>query len=207
MGRASAAKDRLIAAACDLMRNRGYGAIGVAEICAQADVRKGSFYHFFASKQALTIEVIDAHWQGQREAWAATLGADAPALTRLERLFVLQAEGQAKTKESSGAVDGCMLANLALELSGQDEVVRKHLEQVFDEQIDLVRSALEDATAEGAIPAGAAGRATARALVAQLEGMVLFAKLADDPRVLDDLWAQARMLLGASEDDSVTTGG
>ena len=33
-------------AACELMHNRGYGSIGVAEICARADVRKGSFYHF-----------------------------------------------------------------------------------------------------------------------------------------------------------------
>ncbi|MFF5210771.1 TetR/AcrR family transcriptional regulator [Streptosporangium sp. NPDC000396] len=197
MGRTSTARDRLVAAACDLMRSRGYGAIGVAEICARADVRKGSFYHFFESKQALTIAVIDAHWKGQRETWAATLGADVPALTRLERLFALQAEGQARLKESGGVVDGCMLANLALELSSQDDIVRKHLEQVFDEQIDLVRSALEDAAEEGAIPAGAADRPTARALVAQLEGMVLFAKLADDPQVLDGLWAQARMLLGA----------
>ena len=38
---------------------------------------------------------------------------------------------------------------------------------------------------------------TARALVAQLEGQVLFAKLHNNPRVLDDLWPQCRKLLSS----------
>ncbi|HCU50381.1 MAG TPA: TetR family transcriptional regulator, partial [Micromonosporaceae bacterium] len=47
MGRSSTARERILAAACELMLSRGYGSIGVAEICARADVKKGSFYHFF----------------------------------------------------------------------------------------------------------------------------------------------------------------
>ncbi|MFD6676979.1 TetR/AcrR family transcriptional regulator [Rhodococcus zopfii] len=46
MGRFSDARERLLAASGDLMHQLGYAAIGVAEICARAGVRKGSFYHF-----------------------------------------------------------------------------------------------------------------------------------------------------------------
>lgn len=197
MGRPSTARERLLDSACELMHSRGYGSIGVAEICARADVRKGSFYHFFESKQALTIEVINTHWHAQRAAWIAVLDATGPALARLEELFREQMAGQRQAKETGGVVNGCLLANLALELSTQDRAVQTRLEEIFDEQIDLIHLVMEEAEAQGAIPS--ANRSTARAVVAQLEGMVLFAKLANDPELLDDLWTQTRLLLRVPE--------
>jgi len=61
MGRTSTAKARLIATAMEIMYIRGYTAVGVHEICTQAGVHKGSFYHFFPSKQALVLAVIDTY--------------------------------------------------------------------------------------------------------------------------------------------------
>ncbi|MCX4584289.1 TetR/AcrR family transcriptional regulator [Streptomyces sp. NBC_01481] len=195
MGRTSTARERLLEAACGLILSRGYGTIGVAEICARADVRKGSFYHFFESKQALTIEAINAHWAAQQAGWVATLRSDGSAEGRLERLFLDQAAAQRTAKTEGGAVNGCLFGNLALELSTQDAVVQSRLTEIFDEQIDLVHATLADGAEQGTIPAQAATRATARAVLAQLEGMVMFAKLANDPSVLDGLWAQTSRLL------------
>ncbi|NUK54328.1 TetR/AcrR family transcriptional regulator [Streptomyces lunaelactis] len=195
MGRTSTARERLLDAACGLMLSRGYGTIGVAEICARADVRKGSFYHFFESKQALTIETINAHWAAQRPGWVATLRSDGSAEDQLERLFLDQAAAQRTAKTEGGAVNGCLFGNLALELSTQDAVVQTRLTEIFDEQIALVHATLADAAEQGTIPAPAATRDTARAVLAQLEGMVMFAKLANDPSVLDGLWAQTSRLL------------
>ncbi|MEW1590357.1 helix-turn-helix domain-containing protein, partial [Micromonospora vinacea] len=53
MGRTSDAKNKILDAAATLIEQRGYTALGVAEICAAAGVPKGSFYYFFESKQAL----------------------------------------------------------------------------------------------------------------------------------------------------------
>lgn len=195
MGRTSTARERLLEAAGELIHNRGYNSLGVAEICARADVRKGSFYHFFDSKQALTIEVVQRHWQDQRGQWAAALDGPEPPLERLRSLFEQQARAQAEAQRTAGAVNGCLLANLALELSTQDHVVQAHLNDIFDEQIAMLRSVLDQAARDGALPAAKATTGTARALLAQLEGMVLFAKLADDPAVLDDLWPQSALLL------------
>ncbi len=181
------------------MLTRSYGAVGVAEICAQADVRKGSFYYFFESKQALTLAAIDVHWEGQRESWLAILQAEAEALVRLRRLFEETAATQRAMREAGGMVNGCALANLALELSTQDHVVQARLQEIFAEQIALIEATLQDAAAEGSIPATSATHAIARAVVAQLEGMVLFAKLGNDPDILDDLWPQSLRLLGVAE--------
>lgn len=202
MGRTSDAKQRLLDAACDLMLTRSYGAVGVADICAAADVRKGSFYYFFESKQALTLAAIDIHWGRQRDAWQAILGTSEPALTRLHKLLREAAELQRVAQETRGRVSGCALANLALELSTQDETVQLRLQETFAEQIVMIEALLRDAAAEGSIPAQSATPAIARALVAQLEGMVLFAKLGNDAGVLDDLWAQTLRLLQVRDADA-----
>lgn len=57
---------------------------------------------------------------------------------------------------------------------------------------------LHEAAAEGTIPASSASRASARAVVAQLDGKALFAKLGNDPDVLDDPWSQTLRLLLAT---------
>jgi TetR/AcrR family transcriptional repressor of nem operon len=58
MGRTSDARDRLIESGQGLMHERGFTAVGVSEVCAHAGVNKGSFYHFFPSKQELALAVI-----------------------------------------------------------------------------------------------------------------------------------------------------
>ena len=47
MARPSQAKENLIKAATDLIWEHSYGSTSVDDICARAEVRKGSFYHFF----------------------------------------------------------------------------------------------------------------------------------------------------------------
>ena len=62
MGRRSDARNRLLEGADRLFRDQGFAAVGVAQLCAAAGVNKGSFYHFFPSKQALLLEVVAAAW-------------------------------------------------------------------------------------------------------------------------------------------------
>src|ERR1700681_3835681 len=54
-------RDRMGRTAARLFLARSYQSVGVNEICAEARVQKGSFYHFFPSKGDLVIAVIDHH--------------------------------------------------------------------------------------------------------------------------------------------------
>lgn len=62
MPRGSDAKDRLMQAAMDLIWTNSYGATSVDAICQKAGARKGSFYHFFASKSELAVKALEADW-------------------------------------------------------------------------------------------------------------------------------------------------
>ena len=51
-------KESLLAAAKKLFLTRGYAGTSVDAICSQAKVSKGSFYHFFDTKEELALAVL-----------------------------------------------------------------------------------------------------------------------------------------------------
>ncbi|MEU7076118.1 TetR/AcrR family transcriptional regulator [Streptomyces narbonensis] len=209
MGRTSDARERILTAAKTLLLSRGYSALGVAEICKAAGVPKGSFYYFFASKEELALAVIDEHWTEQRAAWTRALagagGADEGGvmdgdggvrpLRGLRRLYESTAAELREGQRNCGTVTGCLLGNLALEMSTGTAAVRERLREIFDEQVVLVEETVAEARGRGEVTVADAHEA-ARALVAQLEGQVLFAKLYDDVGRLDVLWPNSLALLG-----------
>jgi TetR/AcrR family transcriptional repressor of nem operon len=115
---------------------------------------------------------------------------------------VATAEMQNEALKGTGAVVGCLFGNLALEVSEQDDPVRARLQQIFEEQIDIVEDALREAQEAGELTV-ADTRESAKAVVAQIEGLVLFAKLYNDPGQLDSLWRSSMRLLGLDETAAV----
>ena len=124
MPRTSDARERIVNTAARLFVERSYHAVGVDELCAAADVRKGSFYHYFVSKSELAKAVIDLHARAfaKRLDRAPThAGGEAARGPRGDRPIQTGLESQ------FGRVVGCPFGNLAAELSTTDEDVRAHL--------------------------------------------------------------------------------
>ena len=180
-------RERLLDAAIDLMYARSYAGVGVQELCEHAGVKKGSFYHFFPSKCDLTIAALDRQAETFQQtvlgpAFAKTL---AP-LTRIETLFDLLYRKTREMKKKSGRVLGCALGNLASELSTQEEPIRRKVSSIFNSMMQVVQRTLDDAVADGEI-ATQDTRATAEAIVAYMEGVMLLAKTRNDPEIIHHL--------------------
>ncbi|GAA2486800.1 TetR/AcrR family transcriptional regulator [Streptomyces longisporus] len=197
MGRTSDVRQKILDAARPLIEGRGYTALGVAEICKAAGVPKGSFYYFFESKEALALAVVDEHWAAQQRDWARALGGDGEPLQRLRRLFEETEAGRLAAQQGCGTVSGCLFGNLTLELSNQAEAVRGRLQEIFDAQVDMVEAVVAEARDRGEITATDT-REAAQAVVAQLEGQMMFAKLYNSTGRLSPLWDNCRALLGAT---------
>ncbi|ADI03556.1 TetR family transcriptional regulator [Streptomyces bingchenggensis BCW-1] len=172
---------------------------------------KGSFYYFFDSKESLALAVIDEHWAGQKRTWATALGGDtqhgdaqrrdaqrgdAQPLLRLRRLFEETEVGLRTAQQSCGTVSGCLFGNLTLEMSNQTEAIRTRLQEIFEAQVEMVDSVIAEALERQEVEVADTQEA-ARAVVAQLEGQVLFAKLYNSTQQLGPLWANCLALLGA----------
>jgi TetR/AcrR family transcriptional repressor of nem operon len=185
MGRTSDARERLIEAAFRLWFTRSYADVGVNEICAEAGVRKGSFYHFFASKADLAIAVIDDVWQRFRTEVAGRFleNESLPPLQRLEALIEHDYRFAVASKAETGHVWGCPIGNLAVELSTQDDDVRERLNEFFGLWAGEFTRLLDEAVAAGDLPPHDT-RAAGVSLLAYVQGMTVLAKTGNDPELI-----------------------
>lgn len=180
-------KTRILATARELFHGRSYADVGIKEICDLAKVQKGSFYHFFPSKQDLAMAVID----DMADDWAHGFVAEAfdqalPPMERLDYMIDAAYYWQKAAKDIEGRMPGCLFGNLALEISTRDEVLRAKLNAVFDKASSRFHEALNEAVERGETPPMDT-KATAAAMLAFLEGVILLAKTRNDPDIVREL--------------------
>lgn len=72
------AREKLLEAALQVVREKGYAATSVDELCRRAEVTKGAFFHHFASKTALAVAAAE-HWSEITGALFAEAPYHAPA--------------------------------------------------------------------------------------------------------------------------------
>ena len=180
-------RQRLIDSARELIYARSYSEVGVQEICDRADVRKGSFYHYFPSKRDLTLAVLEQFQAFFRdEILGRAFAPDVPPLQRISRFFELAGGFQEQLKQASGQMPGCPFGNIACEMSTQDEAIRQKVAHIFRAAEVPFAGALEEAVANGDLPA-IDTVATARALFAYAEGVMVYAKTHNNPDEVREL--------------------
>ncbi|NNJ90138.1 MAG: TetR/AcrR family transcriptional regulator [Gammaproteobacteria bacterium] len=177
-------RTNILSTARELFHSRSYADVGIKEICDLAKVQKGSFYHFFKSKQDLAMAVID----DMADDWAYGFVAEAfdqqlPPMERLDYMIDAAYYWQKAAKDLEGRMPGCLFGNLALEVSTRDEVIRARISAVFKKASTRFYETLEQAVERGEI-APLDTQATAAAMLAYLEGIILLAKTRNDPEVV-----------------------
>jgi TetR/AcrR family transcriptional regulator, transcriptional repressor for nem operon len=173
--RTSNARDRIVSTAARLFLERSYHDVGVEELCAVADVRKGSFYHYFSSKAELAKAVIDLHMQ----VFQTRLAMD-PDATPAEKLSAIpDAIGaiHADLHAWFGRFVGCPFGNIAAELSTTDEAVRVHLAARLAALEGQLAEICREAAAHQMLREDTDPVRLAHALFAHYQGLILLAKL------------------------------
>ena len=135
---------RLLDAARYLFWEKGYAATGMAEILERAQANSGSFYHFFASKEALLLAVLEAYLEGLDPVVIQ------PAFLRhrdpIKRIFAIL-EGYRERLLSTECRYGCPLGRLALEIEAENLPAHQLIARNFTAWTTAIRGCLEAARA------------------------------------------------------------
>lgn len=191
MGRISDARKRLLSSAGELIYTLGYQGVSVEELCQRAGVKKGSFYHFFPSKQELTLEALDAQWNLMRDAVVEpAFASDLPPLERIQRFFEAMAEASADEQRQTGQIGGCRFGNVVAEMGSQDPQIRQQVWSVFQAIATYFERALEEALNTGEV-SHIIPRVTAFALLGYMEGILLLGRTSNDADLMKQLGQQA----------------
>lgn len=154
-------RDRLIEAASELLHEHPYHAVGVQTLCEYAGVRKGSFYHYFQSKEELTIAAMDAAWEAYKIEVGPIVTGGGGADDRLRRLVEACLTSTRVHSRTGDRLVGCPFARLAASLSPDETDLRLRLAEIFEEWADLLTIA-----ADG-------DRSRAWAALAEIQGRLL----------------------------------
>jgi TetR/AcrR family transcriptional repressor of nem operon len=177
-------RQRILVSAWELIYARSFGDVGVQAICQYAGVNKGSFYHFFRSKQELVLAVLDEFsLDFEQDLLGRALRSELAPLARLEQLWELVYRFQQTVAEVHGQALGCLFGNLSAELSSLDPEVRRRIEGIFDRLRERLAETLDQAQADASLPP-LDSRASADAMLAYLQGLQLLSRTRNDPEVI-----------------------
>ena len=177
---APSTRDHLIEVGLDLMRRHGYGATGLHEILAAADVPKGSFYHHFGSKEVFTAAVLERYIALAREHCRQVLGNTRQSpLRRLRRYF----EELVRNAGQSAPIQGCLIGSLTLEVAGASPLLQSCLSSGFSRWQAEVTAVLLEAVEKGDLPKSTEPEALASFVLNSWEGALLRSQAdkSDDP--------------------------
>ncbi len=138
-------RQKLIDTATDLLWTSSYGSVSVDDMCRAAGVKKGSFYHYFPSKQELAICAMEEYYLSEiKPDMDRIFAANIPFVEQLDALAEAILEEQRATQEKYGMVCGCPLAALGSEMVGQEE---KGIHEKMEEKFDCCKSYMHKAIA------------------------------------------------------------
>ncbi|MGW9112110.1 TetR/AcrR family transcriptional regulator [Microbacterium sp. NPDC055683] len=168
--KAELTRDAILATGEELIRAKGFTGVGLQEILATCGVPKGSFYHYFPSKEAFGVAVLDRYVERYLAAVEALLAEGGTARERIRRLAEAWA-GQA----GEASAERCLVVKLSAEVSGYSEPLRETLDDGVRRLVALLAAAIAVGHADGTIPQ----RRPADDLAASLYQLWLGAALVD----------------------------
>ncbi|GAB7537051.1 acrylate utilization transcriptional regulator AcuR [Burkholderia sp. 3C] len=176
----------LIRAGMELLTEQGFSATGLDTVLKRVGIPKGSFYHYFESKEAFGRELMtayDAYFAARLDRWL--LDDSRPALTRLADFVEDAKAGMARHDFTRG----CLIGNLGLEVGALPEGFRETLETIFTSWQARVARCLRDAQREHTLAADANPDALAAFFWIGWEGAVLRARLVRNAAPLDTFFS------------------
>ena len=185
-------KTRLLEAALQVIRARGYAATTVEDICHQAGVTKGSFFHHFKSKDDLALGAT-AHWEAMTESFFASAPYHQAADPLQRLLGYVDFRAAILTGELPDYT--CLLGTLVQETYATHPDIRAACDRGLSRHIAALTRDIEAAKKRYAPKARWSAESLGYFMQAALQGSFIFAKAKQSPAVVEENLAHLRRYL------------
>lgn len=174
-------RQKLLNVSRQLMMRKGYNATTVDDVCKAAEVTKGAFFHYFKSKEALGVSVLEQYWEQRQQQFAKGdwIEAESPLvqikqfLTTVADVFVNDPDGCS-----------CLAGSVTQELATTSPVFRSQVSQLFDAWTEQIKPLLLAAQAQASAASDIDIDELADHIVAVVEGALILALARGDRSVI-----------------------
>lgn len=144
-------RDLILSKGAAVMTRRGYHGTGVLEIVQAAGIPKGSFYHYFASKEDFALQALAFIYRPRLARYAQALND--PALSPRARILAYYRDLLAHFARQDTPQYHCFIGSLSFEMSEMLPAIGAEVAAIQQASVDILRDCLEQAQAAGELPA------------------------------------------------------
>ncbi|VWC92170.1 TetR family transcriptional regulator [Burkholderia lata] len=175
-----------------IMLHKGFSAVGLNEILAAAGIPKGSFYHYFGSKEAFGEALLESYFEGYLEHLDNLLKHQAG--TGAERLMTYWSNWL-HTQCADDPEGKCLAVKLGAEVSDLSEAMRTVLRHGTGQIIERLAGGIEAGLADGSLSGVADPSHTAAILYELWLGATLLEKIHRNRKPLERAMVETRRML------------
>ena len=163
-------KEKLIKTGAKAMLAKSYHAVGIQEILTAVDVPKGSFYHYFESKEAFGVAIIEYYGEQLANSIKRKLSSEGYSPTQKIKAYFLEIRNY---YAKHGCGRGCLVAKLAIEVENPSVAMRNALKREFDKWTTLFATCIKEGQQIGEISSNHDAEYMAEFLYTSWEGALI----------------------------------
>ena len=184
-------REKILDEAEHLIHLRGYHLTTMEDIAGRCKMTKANLFYHFPSKENIGLSVLDAKIADYQKRRIEPLCAGDDIVAAIDELF----ERAASHYENNGCRAGCLVANIALEMSDVNSLFREKASAFFSAWTKNLSKSFACAQKKGFLRDDLSPLALAEAIISLYEGAVLLARTHKDPIVFRRMGKLAKIVL------------
>lgn len=186
-------RQHIIDTAKPILLVKGFSAVGLSELLTAAQVPKGSFYHYFKSKELFGEALLTHYFEEYMLRLENTLST--PGLSAAECLMRYWQRWMDTQQCDKDIEHKCLVVKLGSEVSDLSESMRLALRSGTHAIIARLTQCVEEGCADGSLPKTLDPHITAQILYNQWLGATVQTKIRRDPSALETAMAMTLQIL------------
>ena len=185
-------RQHILDTAKPIILGKGFSAVGLNELLNSAEVPKGSFYHYFKSKEYFGEALLDSYFEAYLERLEVLLSAQGMngaerLMSYWQRWLETQCDDDVETK--------CIVVKLGGEVSDLSEPMRLALQRGTNQIISRLAEGIAEGITDGSLPNDLVAADTALSLYNQWLGATVLTKIWHNQSALESSMCNTERIL------------